>query len=94
MVNCKGEYEEELEHSEYIGEYDKNRHIIRCTGWRNPLNSKFVTKPPFLAFDISTVFRDELSDLSYIPYGICVYDDRHSFGGAPSYVSNRSHYVG
>ena len=41
LVSCKGKYEEKPEHSEYIDEYDKNRRIIRCSSWRNPLNSLF-----------------------------------------------------
>ena len=94
MISCKGEYAKEPDHRDYISENDKNRTIIRCSGWRTPLHIKFVTKPPFLVFDISAVFRDQIKDLSYIPYDIYAYDDKYRFGGASSYVQHRSHYVG
>ena len=73
LISCKGVFNENPDHEEYISEIDKNNPIIRCSGWRSPLNKEFVTKHPFLLFDISAEFANDVKDLSRIPYEISVY---------------------
>ena len=94
LFSCKAEFVKEPSHSEYIMENDKDRFIIRCSGWRNPINMQFVTKPPFLVFEVSALFSSDLKDLSTIPHNIYVYGEHYRFGGATSNISARVHFVG
>ena len=94
VISCKGRFDDEPDHGDFFAEDINGKSIIRCSGWRTPLNMKFDTKPPFLIFDISAVFRDDLKNLSCIPYDIFVYDDHYRLGGVSSFLSNRNHYVG
>ena len=94
LISCKGVFNENPEHEEYISKIDKNNPIIRCSGWRSPLNIGFVTKPPFLVFDISAEFANDVKDLSRIPYEISVYGDKYSFAGVTSFVRRHEHFVG
>ena len=93
LITCKGVFNENPDHEEYISEIDKNNPIIRCSGWRSSLNMEFVTKPPFLVFDISAEFANDVKDLSRIPYEISVYGDKYSFTGVTSFVRRREHFV-
>ena len=77
VISCKGRFDDEPDHGDFFAEDINGKSIIRCSGWRTPLNMKFDTKPPFLIFDISAVFRDDLKNLSCIPYDIFVYDDHY-----------------
>ena len=94
-ISCKGEFvDEPTHHKDFISESYKNKQIIRCSGWKKPINIKFVSPPPFLLFDISSLFREQLSELSSIPHEIIVYGESYKLGGVTSYVTNRTHYVG
>ena len=53
-----------------------------------------LRKPPFLVFDISAEFANDVKDLSRIPYEISVYGDKYSFAGVTSFVRRREHFVG
>ena len=94
LVSCKAEFSGEPEHLNYICQKDGDRLVVRCSGWRNPMNLHFVTKPPFLIFDISLLFTNELTHLSCLPYEVSAYGDKYRLGGATSHVSSRAHYVG
>ena len=94
MISCKAQFEETPNHSDYIGEVNNDQTIIRCNGWRTPTDLKYVTKPPFLVFDLAALYARDVTDLSTIPYDICIYGDRYRLGGATSYVSRRTHFVG
>ena len=94
MISCKGEFNEDPDHEEYISEIDKNNPIIRCSGWRSPLHMECVTKPPFLVFEISAEFVNDVKDLSRIPHDISLYGDKYSFAGVTSFVQRRQHFVG
>ena len=85
-ISCKGEFRGEPTHHNFISETDNTRQIIRCSGWRKPLNMQFVSPPPFLIFDISSIFRDQITDLSSIPHEIRVYGESYRLGGVTSYA--------
>ena len=54
----------------------------------------FATKPPFLAYDISTVFKEDLKNLSFIPRDVYIYNDHYRLGGITSFIPSRKHYIG
>ena len=72
-LSWKGEFDQEPSPDQYISEKDNGRDIIRCAGWRNPVSLTFGTKPPFLLFDLSSLFSSYIVDLSMIPKDIYVY---------------------
>ena len=94
MISCKAQFKNIPKHSEYISEIDNDIEILRCSGWRKPISISFITKPPFLIFDISSLFTTEITDLKSIPKDIHIYGDHYRLGGATSHVSSRSHYIG
>ena len=77
LISWKGEFDQEPNHDQYISEKDNDRDIIRCAGWRNPVSLTFGTKPPFLLFDLSSLFSSYIVDLSMIPKDIYVYNDHY-----------------
>ena len=93
-ISCKGQFDVEPRHGEFICESVGSKDIIRCAGWKQPESLRFETKVPFLLFDISQVFRDRIDNLSCIPTEIRVYGETYKLGGATSYVQGRQHYVG
>ena len=96
MYSCRREYKvKPTSHDDYFIDNNVDGvNTIRCSGWRNPLNMSFVTKPPFLIFEISDDFRKEINELSFIPHEIVVYGDKYKLGGITSHVASRAHYVG
>ena len=93
-ISCKEAFASEPDHSEFISEIDNGEEVVRCSGWRQPLRMSFVVPPPFLVFDISIVFRDQVKTLDVLPLEICVYNEKYKLGGITSYVEDRRHYVG
>ena len=77
LISWKGEFDQEPNHDQYISEKDNDRDIIRCAGWRNPVSLTFGTKPPFLLFDLSSLFSSYIVDLSMISKDIYVYNDHY-----------------
>ena len=94
MISCKAQFDQQPDHDQYISESNNGQDIIRCVGWQNPVGLTFIKKPPFLLFELSSLFSIDITDLSMIPKDIYVYNDHYRFGGATSHVSSRSHYVG
>ena len=94
VISCKETFSSEPDHSEFISEIDNGEQVIRCSGWRQPMKMTFMVPPPFLVFDISIVFRDQIKTLDVLPLEICVYNEKYRLGGITSYVEDRRHYVG
>ena len=69
-ISCKMVFSSEPDHSEFISEVDNGKHVVRCSGWRQPMNMSFIVPPPFLVFDISIVFRDQIKTLDVLPLEI------------------------
>ena len=93
-ISCKETFSSEPDHSEFISEIDNGKQVIRCSGWRQPMQMSFMVPPPFLVFDISIVFRNQIKTLDVLPLEICVYNEKYKLGGITSYVEDRRHYVG
>ena len=68
--------------------------IIRCSGWRQPINMSFINPPPFLVFDISSTFRENIKTLDILLHEITAYIVSYRLAGITSYVESRRHYVG
>ena len=94
LISCKGEFDKEPEHDEVLSEKVNDRYINRCSGWQLPVCLTSDSKPPFLLFELSSLFSNHIVDLSMIPKYIYLYNDHYRFGGATSYISARRHYVG
>ena len=74
-ISCKERFPFTPKHSEFICEKDKGEDIIRCSGWRQPIDMSFVTPPPFLVFDISSTFRKDIKILDLLPDEITAYNE-------------------
>ena len=46
LVSCKDRFVGKLSHGEFISELDRGEEVLRCSGWRNFTDSKFVVTPP------------------------------------------------
>ena len=87
-ISCKAEFDGEPEHGEFISETDNGRNVVRCAGWRIPSGVTIVKKPPFLLFELSTLFASSITDLSMVPKDIYVYNDHYRLGGGHiAYIS-------
>ena len=86
-ISCKETFSSEPE-------IDNGEQVIRCSGWRQPMKMTIMVPPPFLVFDISIVFRDQIKILDVLPLEICAYNEKYKLGGITPYVEDRRHYVG
>ena len=93
LISCKQRFYEKPDHSEYLSEIDKGEDVIRCSGWRKCVDSRFVDPPPFLIFDIAVSFREKIKTLDEIPKKIIVYKEEYKLGGITSFIERRTHYV-
>ena len=48
LVSCKDRFIGKPSHGEFISDLDRGEEVVRCSGWRNFTDSKFVVTPPFL----------------------------------------------
>ena len=94
MVSCKERFQQQPNHSDFISEIDRGEEETRCSGWRNAAGMKFVNTPPFLIFDISSSYRENIKSLDLIPVEVSIYGDNYRLGGATSFVPSRAHYIG
>lgn len=93
LVSCKEIFVEKPSHEEFIVEMDQGEEVVRCSGWRNFIDSEFVVTPPFLIFELSARFTEKVKDLGDIPKHITVYGESYQLGGLTSFIPDRSHYV-
>ena len=93
LVSCKDRFVGKTSHDEFISELDRGEEIVRCSGWRNFTDSRFVVTPPFLVFELSAQFSEKVKELDMIPKRVTVYGDSYELGGVTSFLKNRSHYV-
>ena len=93
LVSCKDRFVGKPSHGEFISELDRGEEVVRCSGWRNFTDSKFVVTPPFLVFEFSAQFSEKVKKLDGIPKSITVYGVSYELGGVTSFLKNRSHYV-
>ena len=80
-ISCKELFPFTPKHSDFICKKDKDEDIFRCSGCRQPIDMSFVAPVPFLVFDISSTFRENIKTLDLLPR-------------ITSYVESRRHYVG
>ena len=55
--------------------------MTRCSGWRNAAGMKFVNTPPFLIFDISSSYRENIKTLDLIPVEVSIYGENDRLCG-------------
>ena len=75
LVSCKDRFVGKPSHGEFISELDRGEGVVRCSGWRNFTDSKFVVTPPFLVFEFSAQFSEKVKELDGIPKRITVYGE-------------------
>ena len=92
-ISCNNMFDSKPDHTDYISYDDHGKTHIKCSGWRQPKNLTFDDPPPFLVFDISTIFRAEIKNLDILPHQVNIYGQIYRLGGITSFVANRSHYV-
>ena len=93
LVSCKVLFVGRPSHGEFISELDRGEEVVRCSGWRNFTDSKFIVTPPFVVFEFSSQFSEKFKELDGIPKRITVYGESYELGGVTSFLKNRSHYV-
>ena len=93
LVSCKARFDEPPTHKEFISEKDKGVEIVRCSGWRKIHCIRFVEKPPFLVFEVSSLLSDTLHFLDLLPKEIKVYGEMYKLGGITVYSDIRKHYT-
>ena len=94
LESCKERFQQQPNHSDFISEVDRGEEVTWCSGWRNAAGMKFVNTPPFLIFDISSSYRENIKSLDLIPVEASIYGDNYRLGGATSFVPSTAHYVG
>ena len=60
LVSCKDRFVGKPSHDEFISELDRGEEIVRCSGWRNFTDSRFVVTPPFLFSNYPPTFLKRL----------------------------------
>ena len=93
LVCCKDRFGGKPSHGEILSELDRCEEVVRCSGWRNFTDSKFMVTPPFLVFEFSAQFSEKVKELDGIPKRITVYGESYELGGVTSFLIYRSHYV-